>query len=275
MTQTETTKRVRTATQTAPIGPDDATAARDGGLLARVNHAVGRRIAFRTGDVRPERPILSVTFDDFPRSAGVEGGRILEAHGVRGTFYVASGLFDRHSDLWTVAGADAVVDLAARGHEMALHGHAHRPAAAMTAGAFAADLAANRAALRRLVPGLSNESYAYPYGICGLPQKRWLSQTVRASRSVMAGINSGRTDLDFLKSVEISERSLAAVPMEAWLDRLARDGGWLVLFTHDVCDNPTPYGTTARILEAAVSGALDRGIAIMPVAEALDACGIA
>ena len=63
--------------------------------------------------------------------------------------------------------------------------------------------------------------------------------------------------------------------MEAWLDRLARDGGWLVLFTHDVCDNPTPYGTTARILEAAVSGALDRGIAIMPVAEALDACGIA
>ncbi|MCZ8314724.1 polysaccharide deacetylase family protein [Phreatobacter sp.] len=265
---------VQTAAQAAAIGPDDATSARDGGLLARINHAVGRRIAFRTGDIRPDRPILSITFDDFPRTAGTEGGRILEAHGVRGTFYVASGLFERHSDLWTVAGADAVMDLASRGHEMALHGHAHRPAAAMTAGDFAADLAANRAALRRLVPSLSNESYAYPYGICGLPQKRWLSRTVRASRSVMAGINAGRTDLDFLKSVEISERSLAAVSMDAWLDRLARDGGWLVLFTHDVCDTPTPFGTTARILEATVAGALDRGIAIMPVAEALDRCGI-
>jgi len=274
VTQTGTTP-ARTATEAPQIGPDDATAARDGGLLARLNHAVGRRITFRTGDIRPDRPILSVTFDDFPRSAGVEGGRILEAHGVRGTFYVATGLFDRHSDLWTVAGADAVADLASRGHEIALHSHAHRPAAAMTAGAFAADLAANRAALRRLVPGLSNESYAYPYGICGLPQKRWLSRTVRASRSVMAGINKGQTDLDFLKSVEISERSLAAVPMEAWLDRLARDGGWLVLFTHDVCDNPTPFGTTSRILESAIAGALARDIAIMPVAQALDHCGIA
>ncbi len=253
----------------------DDTAVRDRGLAARLSHSVGRRYAFRSADVRPDRPILSVTFDDFPRSAGVEGGRVLEAHDVRGTFYVASGLLDRRSDDWTVAGADAIVDLAARGHEMALHGHAHHPAPTMRTSAFAADLAANRAALRRLVPGLVNESYAYPYGLCGLPQKRWLSRTVRASRSVMTGINGGRVDLDFLRSVEISERSLRQTPMEAWLDRLVKDGGWLILFTHDVCDTPSPYGTTTRVLEAAIAGALKRGIAIMPVGQALDRCGIA
>lgn len=247
----------------------------DRGLAARLSHSVGRRIAFRAATFRPDRPLLSITFDDFPRSAGVEGGRVLEAHGVRGTFYVASGLLDRRSDVWTVAGADAIVDLAARGHEMALHGHAHLPAPAMRPSAFAADLAANRAALRRLLPGATHESYAYPYGLCGLAQKRWLSRSVRASRSVMAGINRGRIDLDFLRAVEISERSLRAIPMEGWLDRLAQEGGWLILFTHDVCDTPSPYGTTTRALEAAVTGALGRGIDIMPVRQALDRCGIA
>lgn len=255
--------------------PIDDSAVQKRSIASRLSHSIGRRIAFRSATFRPDRPILSVTFDDFPRSAGIEGGRVLEAHGVRGTFYVASGLFDRRSDFWTVAGAEAVVDLAARGHEMALHGHAHFPAPTMPPSAFAADLAANRAALRRLVPGLTHESYAYPYGLCGIAQKRWLSRSVRASRSVMAGINRGRIDLDFLRSVEISERSLHATPMEAWLDRLAREGGWLILFTHDVCDTPSPYGTTTQVLEAAVAGALRRGIEIMPVGQALDRCGIA
>jgi peptidoglycan/xylan/chitin deacetylase (PgdA/CDA1 family) len=255
--------------------PIDDSAVQNRGIASRLSHAVGRRATFRSATFSPDRPILSVTFDDFPRSAGVEGGRVLEAHGVRGTFYVASGLLDRRSDVWTVAGADAVVDLAARGHDMALHGHAHLPAPSMRPSAFAADLAANRAALRRLVPGSTHESYAYPYGLCGLAQKRWLSRNVRASRSVMAGINRGRVDLDFLRAVEISARSLQATPMEGWLDRLAQEGGWLILFTHDVCDTPSPYGTTTRALEAAVAGALGRGIEIMPVRQALDHCGIA
>ena len=65
-----------------------------------------------------------------------------------------------------VAGAEAVVDLAARGHEMALHGHAHFPAPTMPPSAFAADLAANRAALRRLVPGPGYEP-AQRRAVCG------------------------------------------------------------------------------------------------------------
>lgn len=246
-----------------------------GGLLPRLDHMVGRRVAFRTAVLRLEQPILSITFDDFPRSAEVPGARILEDHGARGTYYPASGLFGLTNNRWTVAGAEAVAALHRRGHEIGLHGHAHRPANLMHPRAFAADLAANRAALRRIVPGLVRENYAYPYGQCGLRQKRHVAGSVRTARSVQPGINAGRVDLDFIKAVEISARGLTEDNLDAWLDRAAADCGWLVLFTHDVAEAPSLYGTTPRVLSRIVGRALERGFAVLPVAEALDRAGIA
>ncbi|WP_181313943.1 polysaccharide deacetylase family protein [Phreatobacter cathodiphilus] len=246
-----------------------------GGLFPRLDHMIGRRIAFRTAAIHLDRPVVSITFDDFPRTADTPGARILEDHGARGTFYPASGLFGLTNSRWTVAGAETVADLHRRGHEIGLHGHAHRPANLLDPAAFAADLAANRAALRRIVPGLVRENYAYPYGQCGVRQKKRLSASVRSSRSVQPGINAGRTDLDFLKSVEISARGLTENNLDRWLDRAEAASGWLVLFTHDVSEAPSLYGTTPRVLARIVSRALERGFAVLPVAAALDRAGIA
>jgi len=256
----------------ASTGPDDVGA---GGLLARLSHMTGRRVPFRTATLGLDQPILSVTFDDFPQSAFDPGARILDDHGVRGTFYAASGLFGRTDSRWTVAGADKVAALHARGHEIGLHGHAHKPANRMRTAAFAADLAANRAALRRIVPGLTRENYAFPYGLCGLMQKRHLAGAVRSCRSVQPGVNAGRIDLHFIKAVEISVRGLTADNLERWLDAAEAARGWLVLFTHDVCDAPSPYGTTQKVLARVVARALERRIAILPVDAALDRAGIA
>lgn len=256
----------------ALVDPDDVDF---GGLLPRLGHMIGRRVAFRTASIRLDQPILSITFDDFPRSAETPGARILEDHGVRGTFYPASGLFGLTNSRWTVAGAEAVADLHGRGHEIGLHSHAHEPASLMHRRAFAADLAANRAALRRIVPGLTRENYAYPYGQCGLMQKKHLSTSVRTSRSVQPGINAGRVDLDFIKAVEISARGLNEDNLDVWLDQATAACGWLVLFTHDVSETPSVYGTTPRVLARIVARALERDFAVLPVDAALDRAGIA
>ncbi len=255
-----------------PVGPDEVDF---GGFRPRLDHMVGRRVAFRTASIQFDQPVVSITFDDFPQSAELPGARILEDQGARGTFYPASGLFGLTDSRWTVAGAETVADLHRRGHEIGLHGHVHRPANLMHPAAFAADLAANRAALRRIIPGLVRENYAYPYGQCGLMQKKHLSASVRTSRSVQPGINAGRTDLDFLKSVEISARGLTEDNLDGWLDQTEAASGWLVLFTHDVSETPSLYGTTPRVLARIVARALERGFAVLPVAAALDRAGIA
>ena len=43
-------------------------------------------------DIRLERGMISFSFDDFPADALSNGGKILEEHGCRGTYYAASGL---------------------------------------------------------------------------------------------------------------------------------------------------------------------------------------
>ncbi len=44
-------------------------------------------------------PIVSFTFDDFPRSAYTVGGAILEEFGARGTYYATAGLMNRSNEL--------------------------------------------------------------------------------------------------------------------------------------------------------------------------------
>ncbi|MGU9981928.1 polysaccharide deacetylase family protein [Phreatobacter sp. HK31-P] len=253
---------------------DDGADMRFGSLPARLDHMIGRRWPFRTARVALQKPVVSISFDDFPVSAYTHGAPILEDRGVRGTYYVASGLSGLTTPHWIVAGDAETVDLHRRGHEIGLHGHCHRAASSMRPAAFAADLAANRARLRRLLPDLRRETYAYPYGLCGLMQKRHLAATVRASRSVQEGINAGRMDLDFVKSVEISERALNADSLDRLLDQVEAACGWLVFFTHDVCDTPSAYGTSIAMLTRVVERTQERGIDILPVGAALDRIGV-
>jgi peptidoglycan/xylan/chitin deacetylase (PgdA/CDA1 family) len=265
-----------------PIAPAAALGYPDSGNDAdfarfsdRLLHTVARRLPFRTAQVKLDRPVVSFSFDDFPASAHEVGAKILEDHGARGTFYTATGLLGSSNPLWTVAGPDAVVDLHARGHEIGLHSHSHRPAYAMRAREFEADIAANRAALRRLVPGLVNETFAYPFGLSGLLQKRRLGQLARASRSVQRGINVGRMDLDFIRAYEITDRAVTAADLEALLDRAAASRAWLVFLTHDIADNPSRFGASPALLRAVIHGALKRDMAILPVRDALDLIGVA
>ena len=129
------------------------------------NHTIARRLPFRTVPIRLDRPILSISFDDFPVSAHELGATLLEERGVRGTYYACTGQLGSTTDLWTVVPPDAVVDLHQRGHEIGLHSHGHAKVHDLSPAAFRADLAANRAALRRLLPGTSHETFAYPMAI--------------------------------------------------------------------------------------------------------------
>lgn len=239
----------------------------------RLSHALARRIAFRTAHVDLPRGMVSFSFDDFPDSAATTGAAILEEAGCRGTFYAASGQLGSRQRFWTVAGPQAVTRLHERGHEIGLHSHGHGVAPMLSTRAFTADLAANRAALRRLLPGLANETYAYPYGYAGLGLKRRLGGLARAARSVQPGLNAGHIDLDYVRAVSLFDCELPPPELERLLDEAAARRAWLVFFTHDVTPEPSAYGASPALLRAALAGALRRGLAVRTMAEALDSIG--
>ena len=58
-------------------------------------------------------PIVSFTFDDFPRTAYSVGGAILEKFGARGTYYVAAGLMNTSGELGEQSHADDLHSLLA------------------------------------------------------------------------------------------------------------------------------------------------------------------
>jgi peptidoglycan/xylan/chitin deacetylase (PgdA/CDA1 family) len=243
-------------------------------LAFSIDHSIARRWPFRTVPIRLDRPILSLSFDDFPLSAYENGGQILEQHGARGTFYTCTGQLGTRVDMWDVAPPDAVVDLQVRGHEIGLHTHSHRQVNTMAPPVFAADLAANRAALRRLLPGTTNETFAYPYGISGIRQKRMLGSLARASRSVQPALNTGRLDLDFIKAFELIDCRFDRSGIAALLDEACRAKAWIVFLTHDVAERPTQFGCSPALLEATLAEAARRDMAILPIAGALDVLGV-
>ena len=52
-----------------------------------------------------------------------------------------------------------------------------------------------------------------------------------------------------------------------WLDEAARRKGWLVLFTHDVRETPSPFGCTPQVLERLADKARDLGFEVVTLAE--------
>jgi hypothetical protein len=58
--------------------------------------------------------------------------------------------------------------------------------------------------------------------------------------------------------------------MRGALKRAARRNAWVIGFTHDVAEAPSPWGTRTQDLDALLRSARALGFAILPVSEAFD-----
>ncbi len=237
------------------------------GLADRVANRIARSLPRRLVDVAPQRPLVSFTFDDAPVSALTNGARILEAHGVHGTFYVAGGLAGRLHDGQEMLDAAGTRALAARGHEVAHHTFSHRKPVSLGF-SYGRDLARNDAWLETIQPG-TRRNFAFPYGLTAPLAQREIDRRFRSARGVLAGVNRGAVDLGHLASVGLGPDSTAADGRD-WIARALDPAGWLIFFTHDVQDAPSPWGCRPDLLDALVAHALAAGAEVVTVDAALD-----
>ena len=242
-------------------------------------HGFCQRTATRMLFRRPltidgQRPIISFTFDDFPRSAWLTGGAILERFGLRGTYYASLGLMGHTAPTGALCLPGDVSALVGRGHELGSHTFDHRHSWDTKTPVFERSILENQAALETLLPGAAFRTFSYP-----ISPPRPLTKHVVGSRFACARgggqtFNAGQADLNYLSAcfLEKTRHDRRAVKRLIEGNRLAR--GWLIFATHDVCDAPTPYGCTPGFFEDIVESAVASGARIVPVAEALDSLGI-
>jgi peptidoglycan/xylan/chitin deacetylase (PgdA/CDA1 family) len=242
-------------------------------IKARIGNKLARHLRATPFTLRNNGPMVSFTFDDAPVSAVTRGAAMLEEYHARGTFYVSGGLIDSWSGNWTTISADDVVGLHRRGHEIACHTFSHARATDLTAKAMAAELEKNRNYLLSLDPSIQIENFAYPYCTGSVFRKGQLGRTFRTSRGVLPGVNSGTVDLQYLRSSPLIDIEMDTDGIERVLDEAVATNGWLIFYSHDVEDEPSPYGCTPALLRHALDATARRKMPLLSVAEALRFAG--
>jgi peptidoglycan/xylan/chitin deacetylase (PgdA/CDA1 family) len=234
-----------------------------------------QRHAARALNTRPltldlPAPIVSFTFDDFPRSALLTGGAILEQFGLRGTYYASFGLMGLDAPTGPIFVRKDLPVLAARGHELGCHTFDHCHSWNTTAQAFERSIIVNRTALEELMPGAAFRTFSYPISPPQPRTKRVVGGRFSCARGGGQTFNVGTTDLNYLRAYFLEKTQDRPDDVQRVIDANRAQCGWLVLATHDVCKAPTPFGCTPGFFEDVVRRAVDSGARILPVAEALD-----
>jgi peptidoglycan/xylan/chitin deacetylase (PgdA/CDA1 family) len=237
----------------------------DRSLKGKLRRRLARVLTRRPATVALERPMVTFSFDDAPVSATTTGARILEERGWRGTYFVAAGLAETNGPMGTYGGHDDTLRLHRTGHEIACHTFSHLDCGKADGPTVAADVERNQAALKAL--GLPrSQTFAYPYGDVSPAAKRALKGRYAVLRALHHGVITSGADLNQAPAVGIEGEDGEAVARR-WLDEAARRKGWLVLFTHDVRDAPSPFGCTPQVLERLADKARDMGFEVVTLAE--------
>ena len=96
-------------------------------IKGRYQRTAALVLARRPFRMRNQQPLISFTFDDFPRSALFNGGAALERYGAVGTYYSALGLMGKNAPTGEMFRREDLQHLLQRGHELGCHtfGHCH------------------------------------------------------------------------------------------------------------------------------------------------------
>ena len=209
--------------------------------------------------VAPDRPIISFTFDDFPKSA-LNGADIVEKHGGKAGFYACSSFMGLRSPVMgEMYDAETLAELRARGHEVGAHTHSHIDCAQSRPEKVERDIGENLVALAEAGHHETVSAFAFPYGETTYAAKRWVGDVFATGRGVLPGLNVGETDRSQLRAVELGSSEFHRKRAMAMLDAALKRKAWLFFFTHDVGAAPTDYGAPADLIEELAARAVDGG----------------
>lgn len=221
--------------------------------------------------IKSRVPIISFTFDDFPRSALLVGGAILERAGFRGTFFASMGEMGKDSDVGELFRPDDLTLLISRGHELGCHTFSHEDPWKTPPDVFEQSILMNASKAREFLPDLALRTFAYPYGPPHPRVKSRISRHFSCGRCGGEKPNISSTDLYLLKAVFLERNRERPDWIKSLIDMNREARGWLIFATHDVTPDPSPFGCDPAFFDDIVQYAARSGSAVLTVIQAYDA----
>jgi hypothetical protein len=218
--------------------------------------------------MRNEAPLISFTFDDFPRSAYQAGGAILKAHGFRGTYYTALGLSGKQAPVGEIFSREDLCNAVADGHELGCHTFGHCHAWNTAPGAFERSIIENERCLSEWIPATFFRTLAYPISGPRPHTKRRAARHFSCCRAGGQTYNAGVADRYLLSAYFLEQNRHDPDSVKRMIGANSDACGWLIFATHDVCDTPTRFGVSPGFFEEIVRYASRSGACILPVGEA-------
>lgn len=230
-----------------------------------------RRLYRRSIAIRLERPLISFTFDDFPRSALTAGGAILKEYGLAGTYYTALSLAGTEGPSGALFEVEDLKSALAAGHELGCHTFGHCHSWDTDDAEFEGSILENQAALDKLIPETKFRSFSYPIAEPSPRTKHRVAKHFMCCRGGGQSINAKTADLNQLAAFFLEKSRDSIQVVKNMIERNRELRGWLIFATHDVCANPSPYGCTPAFFEEVVQAARNSRAEILPVVKALGA----
>jgi peptidoglycan/xylan/chitin deacetylase (PgdA/CDA1 family) len=218
-------------------------------------------------------PIITFSFDDFPRTALTIGAQILESVEARATYYVAMSLMNTTNDLGEQFRDEDLGSVVDRGHELASHTFSHLSASRVGYDVFKNDLEKGEQAIREKMGTPTSRNFAYPYGDVTLAIKRKLGAQLTSCRGNCGGVNGPDVDLNLLRANRIYGDLDRAEAAKRLVLENEEQRGWLIFYSHDVAAKPTPFGCTPELLAAICSFAATRNARFMTVGQVMKELG--
>jgi peptidoglycan/xylan/chitin deacetylase (PgdA/CDA1 family) len=212
-----------------------------------------------------ESPVISFTFDDFPRSALLNAGAILRERRLAGTYYASFGLMGKKAPTGEIFTREDLDELIQQEHELACHTYDHYDSWDTAPLEFEASILRNQRAISERLPGTKFRCLSYPISWPRPETKRRVASYYECARGGGQTFNAGTMDLNYLKAffLEQSRDNFAAIKQT--IDDNAHAKGWLIFATHDVCDQPTRFGCLPGFFEKVVDYAIQSKATILPV----------
>ena len=215
-----------------------------------------------------DRPIISFTFDDFPKSALRVGGPLLQTHGFAGTFYASFGLMGQTTGAGEIFTTLDLSELIRSGHELGCHTFDHCHAWNTSPAAFDASIQRNKSRAAELFPDVALRSLSYPISGPRPATKRCAARHYPCARGGGQTFNQGLTDARFLKAFFLEQANGNWSAVQRVIENCVHHNGWLIFATHDVCDHPTRFGCTPTFFAQIVNYVAKSGARVLPVGSA-------
>lgn len=219
--------------------------------------------------LRRQRAVISFSFDDVALSACTTGAALLQEYQARATFFVCGGLENQLEQGQLCHHGAQLQQLHRDGHEVACHTYSHLNCEVQPLSVLQADWDRNRQYLAEL--GIPASGFAFPFGAYDLGSKHAAAQRFSYSRITGGGMQQGRADLHALRAQALYAGKNTDEEIRNLIAQAVEQGAWLIFYSHEVSDQPGPWGTTPAQLRFALQTARDAGCDLLNIRDAIQA----